>query len=32
VGARSARWARALGIMRIAPFLAPWLLKLRDRV
>lgn len=29
---RSPRWAVALGIMRIAPFLAPLLLKIRERV
>ena len=32
VGARSSRWRRALALMRIAPFLAPWLLRLRDRI
>ncbi|ATE63401.1 glycosyltransferase family 2 protein [Rhizorhabdus dicambivorans] len=32
VGKRSPRWAKALALMRIAPFLAPWLLKLRERV
>lgn len=32
IGARSPRWALALGIMRIAPFLAPLLLKIRERV
>lgn len=32
VGARSPRWRKALLIMRIAPFLAPWLLRLRERV
>lgn len=32
VGQRSPRWRRALAIMRVAPFLAPFLLKLRERV
>ncbi len=32
VGARSPRWRKALLLMRIAPFLAPWLLKLREKV
>lgn len=32
VGERSPRWGKALRLMRIAPFLAPWLLKLRERV
>lgn len=32
VGRRSPRWARALLLMRIAPFLARWLLKMRERV
>ncbi len=32
VGERSPRWAKALALMRIAPFLAPWLMKLRERV
>jgi hypothetical protein len=32
VGARSPRWRKAMALMRIAPFLAPWLLKLRERV
>lgn len=32
VGARSPRWRKALLLMRIAPFLAPWLLRLRDRI
>lgn len=32
VGGRSPRWRKALTIMRIAPFLAPWLLRLRERV
>lgn len=32
VGARSPRWRRALRLMRIAPFLAPLLLKIRERV
>jgi len=32
VGDRSARWRRALMLMRVAPFLAPWLLRLRERV
>lgn len=32
VGTRSPRWRRALLLMRIAPFLAPWLLRLRGRM
>lgn len=32
VGARSPRWRWALRLMRPAPFLAPWLLRLRERV
>jgi hypothetical protein len=32
VGERSPRWGRALLLMRIAPFLARWLLKMRERV
>ena len=32
VGDRSPRWRKALLIMRIMPFLAPWLLKVRERV
>ncbi|MES2497781.1 MAG: glycosyltransferase family A protein [Pseudomonadota bacterium] len=32
VGAQSPRWRSALRLMRLAPFLAPWLLKLRERV
>lgn len=32
VGERSPRWKKAMTLMRIAPFLAPWLLKLRERV
>jgi len=32
VGDRSPRWRKALAIMRAAPFLAPWLLRLRERV
>ena len=32
VGDRSPRWRKALLLMRIAPFLAPWLLRLRARV
>lgn len=32
VGDRSPRWRKALAIMRVAPFLAPLLLKLRERV
>jgi glycosyltransferase involved in cell wall biosynthesis len=32
VGTRSPRWKKALLVMRIAPFLAPWLLRLRERV
>lgn len=32
VGARSPRWRCALGLMRIVPFFAPWLLKLREKV
>jgi GT2 family glycosyltransferase len=32
VADQSPRWRRALRLMRIAPFLAPWLLKLRERV
>ena len=32
VGQRSPRWGRALLLMRIAPFLARWLLKIRERV
>jgi glycosyltransferase involved in cell wall biosynthesis len=31
VGERSPRWKKALLVMRIAPFMAPWLLKLRER-
>ena len=32
VGDRSPRWRRALRLMRMAPFLAPLLLKIRERV
>lgn len=32
VGDRSPRWRRALRLMRVAPFLAPLLLKIRERV
>lgn len=32
VGTRSPRWRKALWLMRVAPFLAPRLLRLRDRV
>jgi len=32
VGTRSPRWRKALWLMRMAPFLAPWLLRLRERV
>lgn len=31
VGTRSPRWRKALLLMRIAPFLAPWLLRVRER-
>lgn len=32
VGERSPRWGKALRLMRIAPFLAPWLLRMRERI
>ncbi|WP_340314301.1 glycosyltransferase family A protein [Rhizorhabdus argentea] len=32
VGTRSPRWRKALWLMRMAPFLAPWLMRLRERV
>jgi glycosyltransferase involved in cell wall biosynthesis len=32
VGERSPRWSRVLVVMRMAPFLAPWLLRMRERV
>lgn len=32
VGERSPRWRRALAVMRVAPFLAPLLLRLREHV
>ena len=32
VGDRSPRWRWALRLMRLAPFLAPWLLRVRDRM